>query len=61
MYNSKIMNENPKKAKYDRVIELDVDSGNPRRPIHGDAKSTGKHEEKLIDTRTGEEIRLESE
>ena len=48
------------KAKKDhpRIIELDVDSGDPRRPIHGNTKSKGQHETKLIDTRTGKEIPL---
>ena len=54
------MRENPKKADDDRVIELDVDSGNPRRPIHGDAKSTVEHEIKIIDTRTGKVIMSET-
>ena len=53
------MKEDPKAKKdHPRIIEIDVDSGNPRRPIHGEAKSKVKHETKLIDNRTGKEIPL---
>ena len=55
------MKEDPKAERDDaRIIELDVDGGDPRRPIHGRAKSSLKHETKLIDTRTGKEINLDS-
>ena len=54
------MKEDPKaKKNHPRII--DVDSGNPRRPIHGNAKSKIKHETRLIDNRTGEEINLDSD
>ena len=56
------MKEEPKSEKHDpRIINMDVDSGDPRRPIHGKAKSKMKHEIKITDTRTGKEIDLDSE